>query len=94
MQNSSATRVALPVRLVTTDKGRKIVNGLQQFEVNAKTKKIRHVGELLSPKIKNNYWYWNSNDRSIIIDNKVYYYKNGNFWAGKWGHKKHKRGLN
>jgi len=86
MRQSSITRVSLPIHLVKKEnKSYKGKDALHQFEVNSKTKKIKQVGKLAPPKTNKKYWYWNSTDRSIIIDNKVYYYQNGKIWAGIWG---------
>ncbi len=86
MYNSPITRVSLPIA-VTNSRNYQTVNGLYQFEVNTKSKKITHVGQLLPPKQNQQSWYWNADDRSIIIDNKLYYYHKGTFWAGDWGQK-------
>ena len=87
MRNSPITRISLPVSLVTNTDTYSTENGLHQFEVNSRSKKVAHVGQILPPKRNQRRWYWNNEDRSIIIDNKLYYYNNGNFWAGDWGQK-------
>lgn len=87
MRNSPITRVSLPVSLVANTDTYESKNGLHQFEVNAMSKKVTHVGQLIPPKRKQERWYWNNEDRSIIIDNKLYYYHNGTFWAGEWRQK-------
>jgi hypothetical protein len=87
MRNSPITRVSLPVSLVTSIENDSEESGLYQFEVNSRTKKISHIGQILPPKLNQRRWYWNNEDRSIIIDNKLYYYHHGNFWAGDWGQK-------
>ena len=87
MRNSPITRVSLPVSLVTNTDRYTTENGLHQFEVNTSNKKITHVGQLLPPQQKQTSWYWNNEDRSIIIDNKLYYYHNGTFGAGSCGQK-------
>ena len=93
MRNSPITRVALPVSLVTNIDNSSEESGLHQFEVNSRTKKVSHVGQILPPKLNQRRWYWGNEDRSIIIENKLYYYHNGNFWAGDWGQKDKARKL-
>ena len=86
LRQSPITRVSLPIHLVKKgDEGYRGKQGLHQFEIDAKTQKMERVGVLAPPKTKQRSWYWNSTDRSIIIDNKVYYYQHGKIWAGDWG---------
>jgi len=84
MHNSPVTRISLPISVVGKDYSNQ-EQGLHQFEVNSRTKKVAHVGKILPPKRGNQRWYWSNSDRSMIIDNKVYYYQKGNLWAGDWG---------
>ncbi len=83
---SGITRVLLPVSGVmdTNDnKNQSYGNELQRFEVNSKARKIKHLGPVRSPTTGRG-WYWNYNDRSIIIGDRVFHYHNGKFQEAPW----------
>lgn len=85
--SSSITRVVLPVsgRLKKTKGKNKNRHGntLQRFEVDSKTRKIKHLGSI-NPSKRGSNWYWNYDDRSIIIGDRVFYYHSGKFQAAPW----------
>lgn len=81
INNNTLTRVALPVSVVSTELG-KVTNGLHRFEVSHAQRKLKHLGGFSVGSAKD--WYWDDNDRSILIDNHVYYFHNGNFYKGAW----------
>lgn len=83
MRNTNTTRVALPVSLVEGEERFERKNGLHRFEVDRQQRRIKHLGAMQPPG-GNSGWYWNSNDRSIIIGDKLYYYNDGHFWEGSW----------
>ena len=84
MRGTNTTRVALPVSLIESN-GRYIQkDGLHRFEVDRKKRRIKHLGAMKPLGGKSSRWSWNSNDRSIIIGDKLYYYRNGHFWQGDW----------
>lgn len=84
INNNTLTRVALPIMVSDLNTGT-TKNGLHRFEVNHAQHKLKHLGGFsVSPA---NDWYWDENDRSILIDNNVYYFHNGNFYASAWAAK-------
>jgi len=85
---SSITRVVLPVSGILDTKGEHTPygNSLQRFEVDSKARKIKHLGGIKPSKGSRN-WYWNYDDRSIIIGNRVFYYHNGKFQEAPWYNK-------
>jgi len=83
LDNSSVTRVLLPVSLREKQGNYRYKNTLQRFEVDSRAHKIRHLGAIQSKQSKRN-WYWNNNDRSIIIGDRVFYYHNGQFQEAPW----------
>ncbi|MEZ5449635.1 MAG: beta-propeller domain-containing protein [Thiolinea sp.] len=83
VNGNTLTKVALPVMLNFPEGYPR--TGLHQFEVDHRTRTLKHVGEFSPKPMTNNGWYWNETDRSILIDNKVYYYHAGNFYQGEWG---------
>ena len=83
MRGTNTTRVALPVALVEGEDSYVRKDGLHRFEVDRKKRRIKHLGAM-NPQNGNSRWSWYSNDRSIIIGDKLYYYHNGHFWQGDW----------
>lgn len=84
INNNTLTRVALPVKVYDPNTGI-VKNGLHRFEVTHAQRKLKHLGGFsVNPA---NDWYWDDNDRSILIDNNVYYFHNGNFYASTWAAK-------
>lgn len=83
MNGTNITRVALPVSLVEDENSYKSVDGLHRFEVDRKQRRIKHLGAM-KPLNGSAKWSWYSNDRSIIIGDKLYYYHDGHFWQGDW----------
>ena len=83
MRGTNTTRVALPVSLVEDEDNYVRKDGLHRFEVDRKQRRIKHLGAM-KPLNGNARWSWYSNDRSIIIGDKLYYYHNGHFWQGDW----------
>ena len=83
MRGTNTTRVALPVSLVESEENYSRKDGLHRFEVDRKQRRIKHLGAMKPPSNKSG-WSWYSNDRSIIIGDKLYYYHNGHFWQGDW----------
>lgn len=84
INNNTLTRVALPVMVSDPNTGT-IKNGLHRFEVTHAQRKLKHLGGFSVSPAKD--WYWDENDRSILIDNTVYYFHNGNFYASAWAAK-------
>ncbi|WP_298609298.1 beta-propeller domain-containing protein [uncultured Thiothrix sp.] len=84
INNNTLTRVALPV-MVSDPNTATIKNGLHRFEVTHAQRKLKHLGGFSVNPAKD--WYWDENDRSILIDNTVYYFHNGNFYASAWAAK-------
>lgn len=78
--NEAITRVALPVNVVGESQ---VSSGIHRFEVNAPKKQLTHKGGF-NLAVTNNNWYWNEQDRSVLIGNNLYYYRNGNFYATHW----------
>ncbi|HIP81782.1 MAG TPA: hypothetical protein EYH16_05160 [Leucothrix mucor] len=79
--NSGITRVLLPANSYNAD-SEKQLNGLQRFEVDSLSKKINYLGEVASSDKRN--WYWNYNDRSIMIGERVFYFHEGKFQESAW----------
>ena len=79
--NSGITRVLLPANSYNAD-SEKQLNGLQRFEVDSLSKKINYLGEVASSDKRN--WYWNYNDRSIMIGERVFYFHQGKFQESAW----------
>ena len=84
INNNTQTRVALPVNVVSKEDSM-VTNGLHRFEVNHAQRKLKHLGGFSVSPAKD--WYWDENDRSILIDNNVYYFHNGNFYKSAWAAK-------
>ena len=76
------TRIALPITVVDSEKGES-KSGLHRFEVNIPKKTLSHK-DGFNLNITQDSWYWNDTDRSILIGDKLYYYRNGNFYASRW----------
>lgn len=83
MRGTNITRVALPISLVEDPDNYQAKDGLHRFEVDRKQRRIKHLGAM-KPLNGNAKWSWYSNDRSIIIGDKLYYYHDGHFWQGDW----------
>lgn len=81
INNNTLTRVALPVNVVEKDSGQ-MKNGLHRFEVQHAKRKLQHLGAFAAGSTQS--WNWNDDERSILIDNKLYYFRNGNFYATNW----------
>lgn len=84
INNQTMTRVALPVNVVSTETGQ-ATNGLHRFEVSHAQRKLKHLGGFSVSSAQN--WYWDDNDRSILIDNHLYYFHHGNFYKSAWAAK-------
>ncbi|TXH71017.1 MAG: hypothetical protein E6Q83_02050 [Thiothrix sp.] len=84
INNNTLTRVALPVNVYDPNNGT-VKNGLHRFEVTHAQRKLQHLGGFsVSPA---NNWYWDDADRSILIDNYLYYFHKGNFYKSAWAAK-------
>lgn len=84
INHNTLTRVALPVMVTDPNTGTS-KNGLHRFEVTHAQGKLKHLGGFSVSPAKD--WYWDDNDRSILIDNTLYYFHNGNFYASPWAAK-------
>lgn len=84
INNNTLTRVALPVNVYDPNTGT-AKNGLHRFEVTHAKRKLKHLGGFSVNPAKD--WYWDDNDRSILIDNYLYYFHNGNFYKTAWAEK-------
>lgn len=85
MRGTDITRVALPVALVEDESNYDVKTGLHRFEVDRRQQKISHLGAMKAVGSEGNWWMrWSSEDRSIIIDDRLYYYHDGQFRAGRW----------
>jgi hypothetical protein len=85
MRGTAITRIALPVALVESDTAGNPKNGLHRFEVDRNKRQIRHLGVMQAVGNNRDWWMsWDSGDRSIIIDDRVYFYHDGQFRAGRW----------
>ncbi len=85
MRGTDITRVALPVTLIETENDSGAKTGLHRFEVNRKQRKISHLGAMQAVGSRSDWRLgWNPDDRSVIIDDRLYYYHNGHFRAGHW----------
>nr|CAA6805913.1 MAG: Beta propeller domain-containing protein [uncultured Thiotrichaceae bacterium] len=85
MNGTHTTRVALPVSLVEDEDSYDPKTALHRFEVDRNKRKIRHLGAMKAVGSQSDWWMrWNSTDRSIIIDDRLYYYHGGHFRAGSW----------
>ncbi len=80
--NTGVTRILLPTSSYGKDKAKRL-NGLQRFEVDSRLKKISHLGQVKSVG-KNPAWFWNYNDRSIIIGERIFYFHQGKFQEAPW----------
>ena len=83
--NSGFTRVLMPATLAKKDakNGHRYEAGLQQIEVDARTKKISYLGEIKANKGQKK-WNWSYNDRSIMIGERVFYFHQGQFQEAPW----------
>jgi len=84
INNNTLTRVALPVNVYDPNTGT-LKNGLHRFEVAHAPRKLKHLGGFSVSSAQD--WYWDDNDRSILIDHHVYYFHNGNFYKSAWAAK-------
>lgn len=83
MRGTNTTRVALPVMLIEDEQNYRPKSALHRFEVDRKQRRIKHLGAMKALNGESG-WSWRSNDRSIIIGDKLYYYHDGHFWQGDW----------
>ena len=84
INNNTLTRVALPVNVHDPNTGM-AKNGLHRFEVTHAQRKLKHLGGFSVSSAQG--WFWDDNDRSILIDNYLYYFHNGNFYKTAWAEK-------
>jgi len=85
---TSITRVVLPISGIEGLDSKKrytYESALQRFEVDSKARKIKHLGPVKTFNGKG--WYWNYEDRSIIIGDRVFHYHNGKFQEAPWFNK-------
>ncbi len=81
--NSSITRLLIPATIYDKDNRRNIA-GLHRFEIDSRHKKITHLGKINALTNNKNQWYWNYNDRSIMIGERVFYFHQGKFQEAPW----------
>ncbi len=81
--NSGITRLLMPATIYDKKNTRNIA-GLHRFEVDSKLKKITHLGKINALTNKQKQWYWNYNDRSIMIGERVFYFHQGKFQEAPW----------
>ncbi len=81
--NSGITRLLMPATIYDKDNRRSIA-GLHRFEIDSRHKKITHLGKINALTNNKNQWYWNYNDRSIMIGERVFYFHQGKFQEAPW----------
>jgi hypothetical protein len=81
--NSGITRLLIPATIYDKKTTRSIA-GLHRFEIDSRHKKISHLGKIPALTKNNGQWYWNYNDRSIMIGERVFYFHQGKFQEAPW----------
>ncbi len=82
--NTGITRVLMPATIYD-EKEKRSSAGLHRFEVDSHHKKITHLGKIEAHNKRNRSdWYWNYNDRSIMIGERVFYFHRGKFQEFPW----------
>ena len=79
----NVTRVALPLR-VFDDAGKLVSRGLQKFEVDAAARSLNVKSLIAAPQTQTQINWDLGDDRSVQIDNKVYYMSDGALVAYDW----------
>ncbi|MCK5726457.1 MAG: beta-propeller domain-containing protein [Thiotrichaceae bacterium] len=74
--NSRTTRIALPIQSYGKSGYNKF---LHRFEIDRIKREISYLGGMKAVNTG-----WSSNDRSIMIGDRLYYYHNGHFTVGNW----------
>jgi len=78
--NNRITRVAIPIQAYNSKPPYQSEKALYRFEIDRIQRKIKNLGHMKALNNKR----WSPNDRSIMIGDRLYYYHNGQFTAGKW----------